>query len=602
MIRSIAELFYRALEYDLPDALAAKAGGEYVPLSHREVQARVERLALALRQRGIQPGDRVAILSENRPEWAITDYACAILGIVTAPVYPTLNPISTEYILRHSGARLVFASTPAQLDKVLAAWHRLPQLEAAVLMQGDLPADTGRKLLAWAGLQAEGGALEAERPRVRAWASERDPGQLLTLIYTSGTTGEPKGAMLTHGNLVSNILSALEVLRIGTGRRCLSFLPLSHIFERMGGHYTMFHCGVSIYYVEDLENLPQAFQEVRPQVLLSVPRVYEKVYARVREAAASAGLAKRLVFSLAMKVGRRMAAHRFADTRPGPGLNLLYGLADKAVFSRIRERLGGRLEISASGGAALGAPVMEFFWAAGVPIFEGYGLSETGPILTLTRRGEVRPGYVGRPLIDQWQGMPFLKLAEDGEILCQGPNVTLGYWEDPFATSQCFDENGYFRTGDIGAMDEMGRLRITDRKKELLVTSGGKNVAPQPLERRLAMDKYVAQAVVVGDQRNFLTAVVVANMANLRRWAEKAGIRHEGDADLVSRPEAVAKVQSRIDRINQEFSKYERIRKIVLTHEEMTLDSGLLTPSLKVKRKAVLEKYGDRLEALYAGT
>ncbi|BDU76073.1 AMP-dependent synthetase/ligase [Mesoterricola sediminis] len=601
-MKSIAELFYKALERDLPDALAAKSGGTYVLYSHREVQARVERLVLALERRGLAAGDRIAILSENRPEWAMADYACAILGIVTAPVYPTLNPVSTEYILRHSGARVVFCSTAAQLAKVAEVWHRLPLLEAAVLMEGVPEPFPGRAVLAWEELQAEGAAREADRPRVRALAAERDPGQLLTLIYTSGTTGEPKGAMLTHGNLVSNILAALEVLQIGPGRRCLSFLPLSHIFERMGGHYTMFHCGVSIYYVDNLENLPAAFLEVRPQVLMAVPRVYEKVYARIRETVSASSPVRRRIFALALEAGRRMAAHRYRGSRPGPVLALLYGLADRIVFAKVRERLGGRLELSASGGAPLAPQVMEFFWAAGVPIFEGYGLSETAPILTLTRRNEVRPGYVGRPLLETWRGAPFLKLAEDGEILCQGPNVTMGYWDDPFATSQAFDADGYFRTGDIGTLDELGRLRITDRKKELLVTSGGKNVAPQPLERRLAMDKYIAQAVVVGDRRNFLAAVVVANMANLRRWAEKAGIPYASDAELAARPEAVAKVMARIERINEGLSKYERIRRIVLTHEEMTLESGLLTPSLKVKRKAVMERYGERIEALYEGS
>jgi long-chain acyl-CoA synthetase len=272
------------------------------------------------------------------------------------------------------------------------------------------------------------------------------------------------------------------------------------------------------------------------------------------------------------------------------------------VFSKVRERLGGNIEISASGGAALGVPIMEFFWAAGVPVFEGYGLSETSPILTINMRNQVRPGYVGRPLLQEWQGKPFLKLSDDGEILCQGPNITLGYWNDPFATGQAFDEEGYFRTGDIGAMDELGRLRITDRKKELLVTSGGKNVAPQPLERLLSQDKYIAQAVVIGDHRNFLSAVVVANLASLRHWADRAGIPYASDAELVARPEAVAKVLSRIGRINEHLSNYERIRKIVLLSEEMTLDSGLLTPSLKVKRKAVYERYHEQIEELYEGT
>lgn len=601
MIKTVADLFYEALSHQLPDALARRVDGGYETLSHAEVQARVERLVLGLRRLGLAEGDRVAILSENRPEWAMTDYACAILGLVTAPVYPTLTPQQTEYVIRHSGARVVFCSTRAQLDKVLACWHGMPELEAAVLMEGAAQAPPGKRILAWADLQEAGLLDEAQRPRVRDWARQRAPGQLLTLIYTSGTTGEPKGAMLTHANLVSNILAALEILRLPAGLRCLSILPLSHIFERMAGHYTMFHLGISIYYVDALDHLPEALLEVRPQVLLAVPRVYEKVYARIRDTVAAGGMARRWVFHWSLWAGRRVARHRYLGERPGPLLGLLYGLADRAVFAKVRARFGGRIEFSASGGAPLGPPILEFFWAAGVPVYEGYGLSETSPILTLTERNAVRPGYVGRPILDRWQGLPFLKLGEDGEILCQGPNVTLGYWNDPFATEQAFDADGYFRTGDIGALDEQGRLRITDRKKELLVTSGGKNVAPQPLERLLCQDKYVAQAVVIGDHRNFLSAVVVPDLPNLRRWAAKAGIAYRHDADLVSRPEALAKVMARIERINQQLASYERIRKIVLVAEEMTLESGLLTPSLKVKRKVVLERYREQIEALYEG-
>ena len=367
----------------------------------------------------------------------------------------------------------------------------------------------------------------------------------------------------------------------------------------MGGHYSMFFSGVRIYYLDDLNNLGQAFLEVRPQVLLAVPRVYEKIYARIREAVTGAGLLQRLGFHWALWVGRQVAALRYRGREPGPWLGLWYGLADRVVFSKVRARMGGRLEASASGGASLGAGLMEFFWAAGVPVFEGYGLSETSPILTLSARGLVRPGYVGRPILEHWQGRPCLKLNPDGEILCQGPGVTQGYWNDPAASAEAFDPEGYFRTGDIGSLDGEGRLAITDRKKELIVTSAGKNVAPQPIEQRLVMDKYIAQAVVIGERRNFLSAVIVANLGSLHRWAARKGIRYATDAELVANPEAIAKVLSRIARSNEHLSNFERIRKIILVSEEMTLESGLLTPSLKVKRRAVTEKYGKLIEKLY---
>ena len=600
MPTTIADLFYAALRHDLPDALASRMDGAYRPLSSGEVQARVERLCLALRRNGLAAGDRVAILAENRPEWAMADFACALLGLVTAPVYPTLNPAQTAQIIRHSGARMIFCSTPAQLDKVLAVWPELLELETAVLMAGAVPAQTGRRILAWEELQAAGRALEDQRPMVRAWARERSAGDLLTLIYTSGTTGEPKGAMLTHGNLVSNIQSALELLPIHAGRRCLSFLPLSHIFERMAGHYTMFSAGVAIYYAEDLAALPQAFLEVRPQVLIAVPRVYEKIYAKVRDSVAEGGFLKRMVFHWAMEAGREVAQCRFAGRKPGALLGLRYRLADKLVFAKVRARLGGRVELSASGGAPLGPKLMEFFWAAGVSVYEGYGLSETSPILAVSRPGEVCPGYVGRPILEQWQGRPFLKLAEDGEILCQGPNITRGYWNDPRATAEAFDAEGYFRTGDIGGLDGQGRLRITDRKKELLVTSAGKNVAPQPLEKLLVADKYIAQVVVIGDARHYLTAVVYPNLGTLRLWMARQGLSSLSDAELLAHPRTGTKLMQRVERINAQLSNFERIRKVALIGEEMTLENGLLTPSLKIKRRAVNEKYGQAIEAMYA--
>jgi long-chain acyl-CoA synthetase len=462
-----------------------------------------------------------------------------------------------------------------------------------------VPPGLGPAVHSWEGLQDQGRAMEDLRPLVRGWSRERRPEDLLTLIYTSGTTGEPKGAMLTHGNLAANIASSLEILPIRGGWRCLSFLPLSHIFERMAGHYTMAKAGVSIYYVEDLAGLPQALLEVRPQILIAVPRVFEKIYAKVREQVAGGGLAVRMIFHWAMSVGARVAERRYLARRPGPLLALQYRLADFLVFRKVRARLGGRVEMAASGGAPLGARLMEFFWAAGVPVYEGYGLSETSPVLAVSRPGEVRPGSVGRPILDTWKGRPFLKLAPDGEILCQGPSVTRGYWNDPVATAQSFDEEGYFRTGDIGALDPQGRLCITDRKKELLVTSGGKNVAPQPIEKLLTGDKYIAQAVVIGDGRHYLTAVVFPNLDNLRRWAQRKGLGGLEDAELMDRPETAAKIMARVERINEHLSNYERVRKVVLAKEEMTLESGLLTPSLKVKRRAVNEKYGHLIEALY---
>ncbi len=367
----------------------------------------------------------------------------------------------------------------------------------------------------------------------------------------------------------------------------------------MGGHYTMFHAGISIYYAESLQTVARDLLEVRPEVLLAVPRIFEKFYAKVRENVAAGGLPVQLIFHWMTALGRRLAAYGYRD-QPLP-LHLRLGriLADALVFGKVRKRLGGRLAMAAVGGAAIHPRILEFFWAAGIPLFEGYGLTETSPLLTINRRGEMVPGSVGRPILDEWEGKPFLRIADDGEILCRGPNVMLGYWNDEEATREVMDEEGYFHTGDIGEMDAAGRVRITDRKKEILVTSGGKNVAPQPLENALRADKYIEQAVVVGDGRNYITALIVPNFAALRRWADYKKLPYTSDADLAGRPEARAKVMQRVERINQKFSKYEQVRRIALLERELTPESGLLTPSLKVRRRAVNEAYADRIRSLY---
>jgi len=600
VIHTIPELFYNALERDFPDALAHRSGGTYTGISHRELQARVERFALAMASRGLAPGDRVGILSENRPEWAVADYACALSGIVSVPVYPTLSRTQTGFILRHSGARWVICSSHDQLAKLMDLYPELPDLEAVVLMDGEPPEYSTRTVLQWTGLLAEGAALESRRPEVRARAMTATPSDLLTIIYTSGTTGDPKGVMLSHGNLVTNILQSLAVLEVKPGQRCLSILPLSHIFERMAGHYTMFHAGVSIYYAESLQTVPRDLQEVRPHLLLAVPRIFEKFYARVREQVTAKGFASRWVFHWVMDSGRRMAEYRYLD-RPLPlGGRIAQRICDLMVFSKVREHLGGRLTLAACGGAAIHPRILEFFWASGVPLYEGYGLTETSPVLALATRGDLKPGCVGRPILDQWDGKPFLKLAGDGEILVHGPNVMLGYWQDEQATREVIDGEGYFHTGDIGELDPEGRVRITDRKKEILVTSGGKNVAPQPLENALKDDKYIEQAVVVGDGRHFVSALIVPRFPVLRRWAERHGIAFTSDADLVSRPETLAKVMDRVGRVNERFSNFEQVRKIILLDRELTPESGLLTPSLKIRRRAVGQAFAARINALYA--
>ncbi|MGA2079576.1 MAG: long-chain fatty acid--CoA ligase [Holophaga sp.] len=601
MVETIADLFYSSINHDLPIALAGRVDGVYRPISHRELQAQVERLALALAARGLGRGDRLAILSENRPEWAIADYACALSGIVSVPVYPTLNPPQTGYILRHAGARWAVCSTSEQLDKVLELWPDLPDLETVVLLAGPAPAPPGRTVLAWEALMEEGARLESRRPEVRARARTVAPQDLLTVIYTSGTTGDPKGAMLTHANVVSNVQAGLGILQPRPGERMVSILPLSHIFERTCGNYIMLYAGVSIYYAESFQTIPRDLLEVRPHVLLAVPRIYEKSYARILETVRSGGYLRQLVFNWAVVTGRRAVPYLYEGRRPRLDLRLAMKLFDRLVFRKVRERFGGRIRLAACGGAPVHPAILEFFWAAGIPIYEGYGLTETSPIVALCAQGEMRPGYVGRPIMDMWNGKPFLTLADDGEILCRGPNVMMGYWENEQATREVIDEQGYFHTGDVGELDVRGRLKITDRKKEILVTSGGKNVAPQPLENALRGDKYIEQAVVIGDRRHFISALLVPNFPELRRWAQHKHLPFTTDTELVALPEAKAKLMHRVQRVNAKFSNYEAIKKIILLDREMTPDSGLLTPSLKVRRRAVDQAFAARINELYDG-
>jgi long-chain acyl-CoA synthetase len=599
-IETIAQLFYAAAERNLPDALASKQNGVYVPISHAELVAQVERLALAMAARGVKTGDHVAFMSENRPEWAIADFACAIQGVPDVTIYATLNGEQAAFILRDSQSRWVLCSTREQLDKVLAHWEGLPDLEAAVLMDGDLPTGTGRNLMLWSDLQHEGEAMEARRPEVRAWGGQRKASDILTLIYTSGTTGDPKGAILTHGNLVSNVLAGrATVSNITDNERALSFLPLTHIFERMAGHFLWFHAGASIYYAESVATVAADMLEVRPTLMASVPRIYEKIYAKIYDTVSAGSFIKRLIFHWAMLAGRQAVPYLLKGQEPPSWKGLWYRTAKAIVFEKIRQKTGGRMKIAVSGGAPLGGRIMEFFWILGIPILEGYGLTETSPIITVNRFGEVIPGCVGRPLYQDWNGRPFVKIAEDGEILCQGPNIMLGYWNNEKATREAIDEDGYFHTGDIGHLDDQGRLYITDRKKELIVTSGGKKVAPQPIENLLKVDKYISQAVLIGDQRNFISALIVPNFDSLVRWAGYKKITFKSHAELIQNPLVYAKIGSRVERVNERLSNYERIKKMVLLDEEMTLEGGQLTPSLKVKRRVVNQMYAAQIEGMY---
>jgi long-chain acyl-CoA synthetase len=519
---------------------------------------------------------------------------------VTVPSYPTLLAHQIEYILRNSASKVVFASSAEQLEKLDRASPQLPALTHIVTFDPDAAAGTtqvtgGQQVLSLGALEELGAqAASHEAGRFRSTAEGAAPDDVATIIYTSGTTGIPKGVVLTHGAILANIASIIQALHFDANDTCLSFLPLSHVFERTCGHFVMMHQGVSIAYAESVETVQQNLAEVRPTILISVPRLYEKIYSRVKTMVASSPPLRQKIFRWALGVGWQAAQRRMVGRGVPPLLGLRAAIADRLVFKKLKARTGGRIRFFVSGGAPLSAEVARFFFSADFTILEGYGLTETAPVLCANREELVKLGTVG-PAIPDVE----LTIADDGEILTRGPNLMRGYYRNDEATSEAIDADGWFHTGDVGVLDEDGYLTITDRKKDLLVTSGGKNIAPQPVENCLKTSRYIAESVLIGDRRKFPVALIVPDFENLMEHAVQQGIRVESHAELCRRPEIVALMQQEVDTLSTSLSQYERPKKIALIEEEFTIESGELTPSLKVKRKVVLEKYKAVIDGLY---
>jgi len=595
-IQTVCDLFYRSVDtYRKPEHLKYKRDGAWRAVSSEELRAAVEEIAMGLRALGVSRGDKVAIVSENRPEWAFADFATLCTGAADATIYPTLTAAQVLYILDDSESKVVFVSNAAQAAKVGEVRARLPRLQHVVCFDpAPVPGTTSLD-----GLRAKGReALTADRDAVRRQAATLTKDDLATLIYTSGTTGDPKGVMLTHGNLLHNVLAAQKVFpMVGPEWTALSFLPLCHSFERTAGHNFMLHAGVTIAYAESVEKVPENMQEVRPSIMCSVPRLYEKMYARVNEKVASDPPLRQRIFRWAIGVGGRVFAHTVARTEPGALLKLQFALADRLVFSKIKARTGGRLQLFISGGAPLAREIAEFFGAAGMLVCEGYGLTETSPVITCNYPGRVKPGTVGLPLEHVE-----VKIAEDSEILTRGPHVMKGYYRKPEATAEAIDGDGWFHTGDIGFVDADGCLVITDRKKDIIVTSGGKNIAPQPIENRLKTNKFFVEVVMVGNRRNFPAALVVPNFESLEAWAKQGGTSVGSREELVRRPEVLAHYRRLVDEMTADLAQFEKIKKIALLTREFTQESGELTPTLKVKRRVVEERYKPTIDAMYEGS
>ncbi len=591
--RNLNQLFFEAVDRFSTKraALRYKADGAWRDITHQELARRVFHAAIGLYEFGIKPGDRVAIYSENRPEWAIADYACLSARCADVAIYPTLPAPQIEYLLRDSGAAAVFVGDREQYQHVQSVRASLPQLKT-VFMFG--PVQEGDDGIPFQQLLRHGAAVENKYPTYRRDALAASPDDLATLIYTSGTTGEPKGVMLTHGNFCANITAALQVLRIGPTDSCLSFLPLSHSFERMAGHYTMLHAGATINYAESWERVADNLREVRPTIVLSVPRLYEKVYARVTEMAMAGGAVSRRVFFWARRVGNAYADLKLAG-KPIPfWLDLRHTFADRLVFSKLRIRTGGRIRFFVSGGAPLSPEIAKFFYAAGLPVLEGYGLTETTPVVTVNGLKALKIGTVGRPL----PGVE-VRIAEDGEILVRGPSVMRGYYNKPQVTAEAIDAQGWFHTGDIGELDQDGFLRITDRKKDLIVTAGGKKIAPQPIENLVRNNPFLKNAVLIGDKRKFPVLLVVPDVDALKKWAADRGLPN-GDVDqFLSQPDVTAKIEREAMLNLRDLANFEMPKKVLVIRDDFTVENGQLTPTLKVKRAVVEKKYQELIDAAY---
>jgi long-chain acyl-CoA synthetase len=591
-ISTLNDLFLHTTSTILkPNLLMHKVGGVYTPLSTQEVRQAVEELACGLVALGLSRGDRVALLSENRPGWAISDYAILGIGAVGVPIYPTLPPKHIQYILEDSESKAIIVSTAAQLEKVKSILNTVPSLQWIIPL--DEVAARDEPIRTYSSVCTLGrDKLRQEPDLFVKFCGEARPDDMATLIYTSGTTGSPKGVMLSHKNIVSNVKACAGHIDMGPDDVVLCLLPLCHIYERMID-YLVFFNGVTIAYAESIDAVATNLMEVRPTFMASVPRLYEKMYMRLQERAAAASGIQRKIFDWAVATGRAWAKQELAKKPVGGWLEMKHRLADRLVFSKFRARTGGRIRFFLSGGAPLARELGEFFYAAGLLILEGYGLTETSPVITFNRRDRFRFGTVGQAI----PGVE-VKTAEDGEILTRSDSVMMGYYHHPEETAEAMTD-GWFHTGDIGFLDDEGFLRVTDRKKDLIVTSGGKNVAPQNIENQLKTCSAVQNIVVVGNRRNFISALVVPNFEKIEAFARTAGIPFQSREDLVKNPEIVDFVFKEINAATPELASFERIKKIALLPSDFTIESGELTPTMKVKRNVVEVRYKEQIDRLY---
>ena len=577
------------------DLLRYKVDGKYIGISYSKFKEETDNFGYGLATLGIKRNDKVAIISENRPEWVFSDMASLVLGAVNVPIYPSLTSESIEYILNNSESKCVIISNTFQLNKLLKVRDKCNHLKLIIIMNHSDFDSSIKNLYSFKQVQEKGVQKKSASPKFLKENMELvKEDDVCTIIYTSGTTGIPKGVVLTHKNIMSNVTSAIETFPINEEDVWLSFLPLCHIFERMAGYYTAFASGGTVCYAESIEKVATNLVEVKPTIMTSVPRLFERIYSRILKNVESQPKRKQKIFFSAINVGAKFAKAKKSGNVP-LSLKIKNELAGKLVFKKLLERTGGNIRFFISGGAALSRELGEFFEAVGITIIEGYGLTESSPVITANRVDDYKFGTVGKPFSDVE-----VKIAPDGEILAKGPNIMKGYYKNKKETDETL-KDGWLHTGDIGVFDSDGFLMITDRKKHLFKTTAGKYIAPTHIENTFLASKYIDQFMVVGDRRMFISALIVPDFEAVKEYADSNNIPYSDEKDLVKNDKIYKLLEDDMIQFQKKLANYERVRKFVLLDRPFTIDSGEITPSMKIKRKIVENKYNDLIEMMYEG-
>lgn len=594
-VNSVPEIFQnRVKEIGEKPCVSYKEGGVYKDLTFAEMDVMIRNTACFLLSSGIKKGEKVAIFSENRYEWWVADQAILSIGAINVPIYSTNSADEARYVLHHSDSRICFVSTSEHLEKVQSVNKKVPKLKLIISIEELKKKSKNVIQLSDA---MDKGAKYKNKSMFDKRLKAINPKDQATIIYTSGTTGDPKGVMLSHGNFIANIRQVFADFEeyFNDEEIFLSFLPLSHSLERTSGYYVAVSIGAKVAFVEDFSTIQENLVEVRPTVLVSVPRLYEKIHAGILAKVSDAPAIKKLLFNLAVKTAEKNLPNVCADQEPTGLFAKRYNFFDKVIFSKLKLALGmDRLKFAVSGGAPLSVSDANFFLGMGVLILEGYGLSETSPITNANRIGEIKPGSVGRPVIETK-----IKLSDVGEIMIKGPQVMMGYYKNPKATKEVMTKDGYFKTGDIGQFDEMGRLSITGRIKDIIVTAGGKNISPQNIENSLKNSLYIEQAAIIGDRRKYLSALVVPSFEALHKWARDNNVSFVDNKELLTNEAVLELYDAEIKDMTTKFARVEQIRKFTLVDNEWTQETGELTPTLKVKRMVIEEKYGKVIDDMY---